>query len=338
MNIETVLALNVSYQQNAWSKIDRILSINNVLLSIQNGLYSKEISLLRDYIKTSQLDKYQVNKKRLPGVTFSGVFNIDRKKEELEIYNSILVLDFDKLSPQEISDLKQILLKDSYVFSFWDSPSLTGIKGLMVLEYQNTINNETCHESHLIAFKSVRDYFADKYTYEIDVSGSDVTRLCFLSYDRNIVIKDSINPFKVNNDTLHHNKDYSKPKNAASDKPLKKLDRNLLYNPAGKNKPSDRQTISSIIRFLSKRNLSITNDYESWFRVAFAISNTFTHDIGESYFLKLCRLDGNKHDEQQSINMLQYCYLNSRGDITLSTIIYYSKLKGYKQMGSSEGG
>lgn len=338
MDIETILSLNVSYQQNAWSKIDRIISINNVLLSIQNGLYSKEISILREYIKTSQLDKYQINKKRLPGVTFSGIFNIDRKKEEIEIYNSILVLDFDKLNPQEIEDLKQILLEDSFVFSFWDSPSLTGIKGLVVLEYQNSINNKTCHDSHLYAFKSVKEYFANKYTYEIDISGSDVTRLCFLSYDRNIVIKDSINPFRIDNVLLNHGKDSSKPKIAKINNPKKKLDRNLLYNPAGKNKPNDRQTISSIIRFLSKRNLSITNDYESWFRVAFAISNTFTHDIGESYFLKLCRLDGNKHDEQQSINMLQYCYLNSRGDITFSTIVYYSKLKGFKQMGSSEGG
>jgi hypothetical protein len=65
--------------------------------------------------------------------------------------------------------------------------------------------------------------------------------------------------------------------------------------------------------------------------VAFAVANTFTHDVGERYFLRLCRLDGTNHDEVGSKKLLRYCYLNSRGKITFRTIIRFAILNGYKK-------
>jgi hypothetical protein len=78
-----------------------------------------------------------------------------------------------------------------------------------------------------------------------------------------------------------------------------------------------------MLKFLRNRRLAITGDYEKWFRIAYAISNTFTYDIGEKYFLQLCQLDGTRHDEEKSISMLQYCYVNSKCNISFGTIRYY---------------
>jgi len=67
-----------------------------------------------------------------------------------------------------------------------------------------------------------------------------------------------------------------------------------------------------------------------WYRVAYAISNAFTHDIGEKYYLRLCRLDGVKNDEIKSRNMLIYCYERANGSISFGTIKKFAELKGYK--------
>jgi hypothetical protein len=88
--------------------------------------------------------------------------------------------------------------------------------------------------------------------------------------------------------------------------------------------------ISKIIGFLRVRELSITGSYESWYRVALSIANTFTFDLGRNYFLELCRLDGPEHDEEKSIHLLEYCYKNRRiGEITLSSLIYFAVKKGF---------
>ena len=49
---------------------------------------------------------------------------------------------------------------------------------------------------------------------------------------------------------------------------------------------------------MTKRNLSITNSYEEWYRIALAIANTFTYEIGEKYFLKISKIDDG----------LKFCY------------------------------
>ncbi|MCX5844622.1 MAG: hypothetical protein NT022_12915, partial [Deltaproteobacteria bacterium] len=117
-----------------------------------------------------------------------------------------------------------------------------------------------------------------------------------------------------------------------------KTERNILLNPQGKNAAQDRATIRSITKFLTKHKKSITHSYPNWYRVAFAIANTFTHDIGEEYFLRLCRLDGIKHDEIQSKNLLRYCYETSKNEISFKTVVYLAREEGFKVLGGSEGG
>ena len=101
-------------------------------------------------------------------------------------------------------------------------------------------------------------------------------------------------------------------------------------NPEGKNKPQHREILNTLIRFLRKKHLSITENYEQWFRVAFAIANTFSCDIGLKYYLQLCELDGIRFDEIGSRKILKYCYENSNGDITFATILFYAQKVGFK--------
>jgi hypothetical protein len=157
-----------------------------------------------------------------------------------------------------------------------------------------------------------------------------------------LVLKESFEPYAVTEQILTEEPSEKilsgNIKQPKQDKFAHKTVKDIFLNPQGKNSPQDRAKIKSIIKFLEKHNKSITYDYNSWYRVALAVANTFTHDIGEEYFLRLCRLDGTKHDEIQSKNLLRYCYENYRGEILFKTLVYLAGEAGYNIEGGTEGG
>jgi len=335
-----LLNQKVSFQENAWSPLGREYTIGEVLNFIKNGNYAADVTRLRTFLNKGNKEAYDSNKRRLPGVTFSATFNEERKRENLNFYNQVVVIDIDKVSPEKLDEIKDILSNDQFVSCFWESPSKTGIKGLVQIDSEVPLKDIDVDAFHKHAFKNIVEYFLNNYGIGLDISGSDTTRLCFLSHDPNIVLKGSCKPFPVKELILTGDSKKGK-KDEVIKQPKKKIfeqkiNKNILLNPKGKNSPSDRSKIQSIIKYLTKRNISITNDYNSWYRVALAISNTFTHDIGEKYFLRLCRLDGAKHDELQSKNLLLYCYEHSKKEIFFKTIVYLAKQAGYRE-GGAEG-
>ena len=305
-----------------------------MLAQIKSEKYSVQVRNLRQLLYNGNDEGYGIHKKTLPSVTFCATFNEKRKKELLKSYNSLIVIDIDKLSRDEFIRVKQVLKSDKYVFSFWESPSQKGLKGLVALSYDFALNLSNLDKAHRSAFQKLSTYFLNTHQIELDESGSDTTRLCFLSFDPNILIKEVINYFTVSEKDLIVSKEkvgITKTKTIIS-----KSGRDILFNPKNRNIPENRKAIQAIIRFLSKRGLSITNNYEEWYKVAYAIANSFTHDIGEKYYLSLCKLDGLKYNETASKNMLQYCYENSSDRIKFNTIIFLATKKDY-QMNSQRG-
>lgn len=328
MTIKEILQHKVSFQLTAWAPLSKEFTIEEVLAEIKSNKYSLQVNYLRRLLNDGNDGDYSIHKKTLPSVTFCGTFVEKRKREYLKSYNSLIVIDIDKLSQDEFVRVKQVLRSDKYVFSFWESPSQNGLKGLVSLSYDFTINPSILEKAHKSAFQKLADYFLSTHQIVLDKSGSDTTRLCFLSFDPNILIQKTIVQFTILETDLIATTEklgVSKTQNIIS-----KGSRNTLFNPKNKNIPENRKTVQAIIKFLSKRGLTITNTYAEWYRVAYAIANSFTHDIGEKYYLSLCRLDGAKHDETNSINMLHYCYENSADRITFNSIIYFAKQKGYQ--------
>lgn len=328
MTIQEILKYKVSFQPKIWTLISKEPTIGEVLDEIKSDKYSSQVNTLRQLLNNGNDEGYGIHKKTLPSVTFCATFNKRRKRELLKTYNSLIVIDIDKLSQEEFIRVKQVLKLDGYVFSFWESPSQKGLKGLVSISYDFVLGPNILDKVHKSAFQKLSNYFLSTYQIELDESGSDTTRLCFLSFDPNTLIKKTINHFKISEADLA----VSKQKEGTTKFicVMSKGSKDTLFNPKDKNMPENRKAIQSIIRFLSKRGLSITNTYENWYRVAYAISDTFTYEIGEKYYLSLCRLDGSKYDETSSINMLHYCYENSAYKIKFNSIIYFAKKMGYQ--------
>lgn len=327
MDIKELLDKKVSFQTTARTRLSKEMTIQEVLNEIKSNKYFPEIERLRTFIKNGQLKEYDLNKKILPAVTFCGTFDKKRRRELLKTYNRIIVLDIDKLDALEFKRVKNILQENEFVFTSWESPSQKGLKGLVYLSYQYEVENsniDTCHKS---AFKQLEKYFSETYNITLDDSGSDTTRLCFVSYDLNLTLKNNFSPFLITELEIPQDEISDKKENTTI-KAASKLD--ALYNPANKNNPYNRKTIQSIIKFLTKHNLSITYDYDDWYQVSLSIAATFTYEIGEKYYLRLCRIDKNKFNEVACKNQLIYSYENRKNIITFDKIKSLAIKKGYK--------
>lgn len=325
--MEDILARRTSFQINAWSSLSKEMTIKEVLLDIQSDKHRYQVLSLRKLLIEDKKGEYTTHKRTLSAVTFCGTFDGERKKPKIKEYNSIIVLDIDSLDEEELKRTKTCLLREPIVFSFWESPSKTGLKGLVSLSYCFELARENIDRAHKGAFQKLAVYFKEKHNIELDNSGSDTTRLCFLSYDPSIVIKTGIVQFEVTESDLMP---VIEPKGRVATRELEFINnKDALYNPANRNKPSDRYTIGSIIRFLENKKLSITYTYAEWYKVAMAIASTFTHEVGEKYFLKLSSFDKTKYDEVNCKNFLVSCYQSMTGEVTFRTIVYFANKKGY---------
>jgi hypothetical protein len=334
-----ILKHKVSYQENTWANLSEEITIQKTLELIKSDIYKSKIESLRTSLENGNKAEYDKHKVKLPAVTFCATFERKRRKEELKKYNSIIVIDIDKLENEELKKVWCFLDKDPLIFTFWKSPSNKGIKGLISIQYKFELNNKNLDLAHKSAFKKLSDYFKNNFDIELDKSGSDTTRLCFFSYDNELILKENYQSFEIlESDLLVLNTEKKekkiKVKNVSS--------KDSLHNPLNRNNQSDRKTIGAIIKFLERKNSSITTSYENWYKVAMSISNSFTYDIGLNYFKRFSAIDKENYDETNCANFLQNCYESRNGSIKFNSIIHLANEKGYltkqqKKKGSEAG-
>lgn len=167
------------------SAVDRSVKgdahVISILSAIKNGKWKDLILEYREYLKTdkSMADK---TKKLLPCVTFSGTFSEIRKQSNLSQYSRIVVIDIDKVPTKSLSFIKSRICMSKYVLSCFESPSF-GLKVLLL-----SAKNETMHKK---VFLEMQEYFKVHYNIEIDKSGKDISRLCFMSYDPEIYFNEN---------------------------------------------------------------------------------------------------------------------------------------------------
>lgn len=112
--------------------------------------------------------------------TFSGVFTT-RNDNALVRHSGLLCLDFDHLHDVEATAIK--LLGDDYFETqlLFRSPSGDGLKWIIEIDV-------TPEHPHQLYFNAVGRYIKQRYNLEIDRSGKDISRACFLPHDQNVFI------------------------------------------------------------------------------------------------------------------------------------------------------
>lgn len=113
---------------------------------------------------------------------FSGKFE-GRKDEDLKEHSGVIVLDFDHI---DVANSKNALATDEYILSCWVSPSGDGLKALVKIAQPRK------HRDH---FRAIASYMDRQYGLEVDSTGQNESRLCFESYDPEIIINEDSKVF-----------------------------------------------------------------------------------------------------------------------------------------------
>jgi hypothetical protein len=164
--------------------------VGDILGAIKKGHYREKIERIREKYaraKAAGLDPKSAVatlKRKLPGVLWSGEFKTRRKEVPLDQrllrHSGILCADLDDI-PARLAEVCSKLASSPYLIALFRSPTGTGLKALFRVPPDPT--------KHRASFEAVRKHVHESTGCEIDPACKDVTRLCFLSYDPEIVIK-----------------------------------------------------------------------------------------------------------------------------------------------------
>lgn len=138
----------------------------------------------KDLIKKIRTEKNKQErnelKKLLPAICFSGIFN-KRSDASLVQHSGLICLDFDGYtSTKEMSEDKENLRKNKFVYSVFVSPSGNGLKVLVKIPEDP--------ENHINYFNSLEKYFNSQY---FDKTSKNVSRVCYESYDALIHVNEN---------------------------------------------------------------------------------------------------------------------------------------------------
>ncbi len=196
METRAILNKRISFCPNVQAKSYRPMTLFEALNSIRIKIYEKQIGNIRRLLSKNNIQSYKAKKKQLPSYIFTGIAFGKRYKFNISGYTSLIVVDIDKLENIELA--KSQLKSDSYVISVWMSPSGNGLKALFYLEYTTPAKEEDAWVLHEhCAFPQIAKYLSTNYGIQVDKTGADITRLCFVSSDSEIHLKREFEPFTI---------------------------------------------------------------------------------------------------------------------------------------------
>ncbi len=151
------------------------------LLEAYELIKSNKNSLITEQLRAIQAKDEARKFKALKFVyaTFSGTFE-KRNDKALLNHSGLLTIDFDHIA--DLQQLKYQLLNDEYFETvlLFVSPSGDGLKWIIPIDI-----SEATHQNF---FNAIANYIKEVYQLEVDKSGKDVSRACFLPFDPEVFI------------------------------------------------------------------------------------------------------------------------------------------------------
>ena len=147
--------------------------------------------------------KYDQAKRRLPVFCWSGTFEPSQppRNDSLIEHSDQLQIDIDGLSPERAREVRDLLAEDPHIEVSFLSPSRHGVKAAMLIP---RCSNDREHKQ---AFLASKNYLEKTYGLTIDKSCKDVRRVCFLSYDPDLVLNEHATPLDLDNWIEHADRD-----------------------------------------------------------------------------------------------------------------------------------
>lgn len=290
------------------------LPITAVLEAIQSGRCRPEVRLLRKLLADGNDAEYKKQKRFLPAFTPSASFSGGRTLKHIRQYNALIILDIDKLNPENLEKIFAQVSEISFTYACFRSPSNLGFKILVKTDAEQS--------THLQTFEAVKNHYESILHVPIDPSGKDITRLCFYSWDPNLYLNPSAEVFQLSLHNCHAELIEARPSNDNTHPVAEALEATPLLNA----EPIEATDIPILTTLLETRNIDITTDYNSWLNIGFALADALK-EAGRDYFHRISRISPlyNAVDCDKQYNN---CLKSNRAGITGKTLFFIAKQHG----------
>lgn len=242
-----------------------------------------QTTALRILLQEGRKEEYKTSKGNLlPSVTFGGTFDYRTTNTEtlsregktgLLRGSGFVIIDIDHISETGLSlqELKDRISEDREigVRLVFTSPSGDGLK--VVCRVSSQITDK---DSYKTAYNSLRHFINSKYGEIVDKSGSDISRLCLLCYDRDARIQDYEETFSPD---LH-----PVPK---KERPV----REYQYTYSGED------GIEEIVRRVEESGRDIAPDYGDYLKLVYSF--TSLGERGRGLLHRVCSLSSKYRPE-----------------------------------------
>jgi hypothetical protein len=285
---------------------NRKLNLVDTYHLIKGPTYKDVTESYRWLIGTKEGEEFK--KENFDYCTFSGIFSSRKDGGHLS-HSELLTIDFDHV--QDVAELKSKLLKDEYLETelMYVSPSGEGVKFIIRIDlFMGT---------HKEFFEGVSNYIKGNYGIEIDKSGKDVSRACFLCHDPDVYI----NPNYLGEVNPKPTKPFDPKK--WLDKPTPKSEQKVKEAPVISDTSSH---VEEVIQQIEAMRIDLTSSYSDWIKIGFGLADEFG-EIGREYFHRVSQFHPNyswKDCDQQYTN----CLKSNGNGVTIGTFFQMCKNEG----------
>lgn len=165
-----------------FNKVDEIYSgsiasVESLLYCIQTGGSIKPII---EEIRNNPIADKKALKRELPVIMWQGVFSY-RADKGVQSLSSLMCIDIDHKTEQELSTLRSSLINEPWVLSVFRSPSGDGIKVIVKTDNYDPYVYKNC-------YCQLEDLFLKRYGIKPDNNCEPLSQGCFASYDPDIYV------------------------------------------------------------------------------------------------------------------------------------------------------
>jgi hypothetical protein len=172
----------VSMYKNAFSKEPKDVALGNVLVAIRNGRWGDQVRALRALLAQNR-DAYDREKRALPAFAMSGTAETRKGQQS---HTGLIQVDLDHLGG-DLATVRELVKADPHIAFGYVSPSGEGLKlGLRI--------DPDRHEE---SFAAAEVYFRECYGRDIDKKVKDRLRLCFVSHDPDLWVREDAIPLPI---------------------------------------------------------------------------------------------------------------------------------------------
>lgn len=243
--------------------------------------------------------------------TFSGVFT-SRNDKALVEHSGLLCIDFDHLGDEaECNRVKELLLNDEKIETrlLFVSPSGIGLKWIVSIDLKLA--------PHAIFFQAIVEYMKKRYQLEVDKSGRDLSRPCYLPYDPHAVIHE----YDRNKQAKFFN-----PYDWIEEK--KKTVKSEVHSAVHRVYENDdlNDSIEKLTQQVELMHVDIAPSYDEWRDLGFALADGLG-ESGRSYYHRLSSLHADYSEVETDKKYTSYL-ASHNGNISVSTFFYLVKNAG----------